>query len=330
MHRFGRGLQKAILTRCPSYMVTLEEEHSTRGRAHMLFELLQGEIVKGGWQDEQVKESLDLCLACKACKSECPANVDIATYKAEFLAHCYESYRRPLFALVVGRMDKWLRAASLAPRAANFLSHAPGFSHILRTALRLAPEREIPALAPAISAVGAKSRKIRERGTAGRRPRSYLVGGYFQQLLSSWNSPGGDRCPHARRIRGDDSANAIMRKSSTISACSTMLNNYHRAAEIFARPIDAGTPIVVLEPSCASVFRDELQNLFPDHPRAAQLHRPDVSSEQNSSNVMLPPTYLRAFRERSSVTRPLSSESPLENDAHRIAASQNGSRSTLD
>src|SRR2546423_15642996 len=67
---------------CPSYMVTLEEEHSTRGRAHMLFELLQGEVLAKGWQDEHVKKSLDLCLACKACKSECPANVDVATFKA--------------------------------------------------------------------------------------------------------------------------------------------------------------------------------------------------------------------------------------------------------
>src|SRR5713226_6168128 len=75
---------------CPSYMVTLEEEHSTRGRAHMLFELLQGEVVREGWRDEHVKDALELCLSCKACKSECPANVDIATYKAEFLSHYYE------------------------------------------------------------------------------------------------------------------------------------------------------------------------------------------------------------------------------------------------
>ncbi|MGH9440328.1 MAG: FAD-binding and (Fe-S)-binding domain-containing protein, partial [Terriglobia bacterium] len=83
---------------CPSYMVTLEEAHSTRGRAHMLFEMLQGEVVGDGWKDEHVKKSLDLCLACKACKSECPTNVDIATYKAEFLSHYYESRRRPLYA----------------------------------------------------------------------------------------------------------------------------------------------------------------------------------------------------------------------------------------
>ena len=80
---------------CPSYMVTLEEEHSTRGRAHMLFEVLQGEVIDGSWKNEQVKQALDLCLACKACKSECPANVDLATYKAEFLSHYYKTHATP-------------------------------------------------------------------------------------------------------------------------------------------------------------------------------------------------------------------------------------------
>ena len=95
---------------CPSYMVTLEEEHSTRGRAHMLFEMLQGEVVRDGWKDEHVKKALDLCLSCKACKSECPTNVDIATYKAEFLSHYYENKRRPLHAYAFGMIDRWARA----------------------------------------------------------------------------------------------------------------------------------------------------------------------------------------------------------------------------
>src|SRR5713101_663655 len=89
-------------TMCPSYMATLEEEHSTRGRAHMLWEVLQGEVVRDAWKDENVKRALDLCLSCKACKSECPANVDLATYKAEFLSHYYESKRRPLHAYAFG------------------------------------------------------------------------------------------------------------------------------------------------------------------------------------------------------------------------------------
>ena len=131
---------------CPSYMVTLEEEHSTRGRAHMLFEMLQGEVVDGdGWQDEHVKQSLDLCLSCKACKSECPTNVDIATYRAEFLSHYYETHSRPLDAYAFGMVDRWARLASLAPRLANFMNSAPGLSALMRRALHLAPERQTAA-----------------------------------------------------------------------------------------------------------------------------------------------------------------------------------------
>src|SRR5580704_14843661 len=133
---------------CPSYMVTLEEEHSTRGRAHMLFELLQGEVVSGGWHDKHVKKAFDLCLSCKACKSECPTNVDIATYRAEFLSHYYDGKARPPQAYAFGMIDQWARLASLAPRLANFASHAPGLTDILRTVLGVAPQRQIPRFAP--------------------------------------------------------------------------------------------------------------------------------------------------------------------------------------
>ena len=97
---------------CPSFRVTREEEHSTRGRAHLLWEMTKGDVIKDGWQNEAVKESLDLCLACKGCKSDCPVGVDVATYKAEFLSHYYETNRRPLNALAFSNIDLWARAAS--------------------------------------------------------------------------------------------------------------------------------------------------------------------------------------------------------------------------
>jgi len=260
---------------CPSYMVTLEEEHSTRGRAHMLFELLQGEIVRGGWQDEQVKKALDLCLACKACKSECPANVDIATYKAEFLSHFYETNSRPLFAHAFGRIDKWLQIASLAPRAANFLSHVPGFSHILRSALRLAPQREIPCLAPA--SFLQSGRKNRGESASPQAP-----AGAREVIL--WVDTFNNHF-HPETVQAALGVLAHAGFAVTIPSrqpcCGRPLYDFgmldaakqylERIIEVFAQPIDAGTPIVVLEPSCASVFRDELPNLFPDHPRAARL-----------------------------------------------------------
>jgi FAD/FMN-containing dehydrogenase/Fe-S oxidoreductase len=260
---------------CPSYMVTLEEEHSTRGRAHMLFELLQGEIVRGGWQDEEVKKALDLCLACKACKSECPANVDIATYKAEFLSHYYETNRRPLFAHAFGRIDKWLRLASFAPRVANFLSHAPGFNHVMRSALRLASERRIPSLAP-VSFLKSARRNLRKSGSGS------VPAGAREVIL--WADTFNNHF-HPETVQAALEVLTLAGFVVTIPAeqpcCGRPLYDFgmldearrylERIFEVFAQPIDAGTPIIVLEPSCASVFRDELQNLFPDHPRAARL-----------------------------------------------------------
>src|SRR3989475_983764 len=109
-------------TMCPSYMVTRDEMHSTRGRAHLLFEMLEGDPIKGEWKDDHVREALDLCFACKACKSECPVNVDMASYKAEFLSHYYERRLRPVSAYTMGWIYWWARLAAQAPRLVNFFA----------------------------------------------------------------------------------------------------------------------------------------------------------------------------------------------------------------
>src|SRR5260370_5161526 len=94
---------------CPSYQVTRDEKHSTRGRAHLLFEMLKGETITDGWRSKEVKEALDLCLSCKGCKSDCPTNVDMAAYKAEFLSHYYRGRLRPRAAYVFGWINRWAR-----------------------------------------------------------------------------------------------------------------------------------------------------------------------------------------------------------------------------
>ena len=106
---------------CPSYMVTREEKHSTRGRARMLFEMMNGEVIDDGWKSEEVKDALDLCLSCKGCKGDCPVNVDMATYKAEFLSHYYEGRLRPRHAYAFGWIHIWSTLASFAPSLANLL-----------------------------------------------------------------------------------------------------------------------------------------------------------------------------------------------------------------
>ena len=116
-------------------MVTHEERHTTRGRAHHLWEMLNGEVIANGWRDENVKEALDLCLACKGCKGDCPVNVDMATYKAEFLSHYWEGRLRPRYAYAFGLIDHWARLASVAPGFVNLFTQLP--------VLRIVPRRQL-------------------------------------------------------------------------------------------------------------------------------------------------------------------------------------------
>jgi FAD/FMN-containing dehydrogenase/Fe-S oxidoreductase len=257
-------------TMCPSYMVTLEEEHSTRGRAHMLFEVLQGEVVRDAWKDEHVKKALDLCLSCKACKSECPTNVDVATYKAEFLAHYYEGKSRPLHAYAFGMIDRWAQVGSIAPLVANFFSQAPGFRHILHGALHLAPQRRVPRFARSTFQQWARKNRVPGLGEKGE-----VV--LWADTFNNYFHPDTSRAA----LEVLQHAGFKVSVPQIHLCCGRPLYDFgmlDRAKEYLQRimsalsaQIDAGLPIVVLEPSCASVFRDELRNLFPTDPRATRL-----------------------------------------------------------
>src|SRR5256886_12943542 len=139
----GQGEQD---TMCPSFMVTREEKHSTRGRAHLLWEMTRGEVLTDGWKSEEVKEALDLCLACKGCKGDCPVNVDVATYKAEFLSHYWHGRMRPLRAFVFGWIDKWATVAALAPGGADRLVRWPRAGRVIKKMVGDAKARILPAV----------------------------------------------------------------------------------------------------------------------------------------------------------------------------------------
>ena len=264
---------------CPSYMVTLEEEHSTRGRAHMLFEVLQGEVVRDGWKDEHVKKAMDLCLACKACKSECPTNVDVATYKAEFLAHYYEDKRRPLHAYAFGMIDRWAELGSQFPGLANFFSSAPGFRHILQSVLHLAPQRKMPQLARSTFQSWARKNRVPALGAAtGASPasgKSDVI--LWADTFNNYFHPETSRA--ALQVLRSAGFNVVVPQIHL--CCGRPLYDFglldmarqylERILCAMTAQIKAGVPLVVLEPSCASVFRDELRNLFPLDARATKL-----------------------------------------------------------
>jgi FAD/FMN-containing dehydrogenase/Fe-S oxidoreductase len=283
---------------CPSFRVTRDEEHSTRGRAHLLWEMTKGEVIRDGWQNEAVKESLDLCLSCKGCKSDCPVGVDVATYKAEFLSHYYESNRRPLNALAFSNIHVWAQAAARVPGLANLTTQLPGLRDLAKLAAGIPAQRRIPPLAAETF-----QQWWRRKSSAG-----------VSQAAERASRPLSQSQPDTRFTK-----ESPRDTGATVLLWADTLNNHFlpatakaavevlgaagfevavpRAHLCCGRPlydvgmldrakalllqimdellpeIEAGTPIVVLEPSCAAVFRDELINLFPKDERAQALSK---------------------------------------------------------
>lgn len=253
-------------TMCPSYMVTREERHSTRGRARILFEMIKGEGLVDGWNDEGVREALDLCLACKACKTECPVNVDMATYKAEYYAHYYERRRRPRSAWTMGWIQRWAKLASRTPRIANFMASRRPFSSALKWFAHVDQRRELPRFA---------TRRFRTRWK-GRRTESALRGDVILWVDTF--------AEHFNPEIAESAATVLerlgfrVRLSSPDLCCGRPLYDWgyldmaKRHLDGILRSMGEGdAPVVGIEPSCVAVFRDELLNLKGSDPRAKAL-----------------------------------------------------------
>lgn len=258
-------------TMCPSYQVTREEMHSTRGRARLLWEMMNGQVLTDGWRDEAVRESLDLCLSCKGCKGECPVGVDMATYKAEFLAHHYAGRPRPRSAYAFGFVPIWSRLASHAPGVANLFSQTPGLSDVLKVVGGVSPERRIPPFAP----------QTFKNWFAGRQAppltgRSVLL---WPDTFNNYFHPDVGRA--TVEVLEDAGYDVIVPQAHL--CCGRPLYDYGfldtavrwlRQILHTLRPyIHAGVPMVVMEPSCCAVFRDELKNLLPNDMDANRLNR---------------------------------------------------------
>ena len=284
---------------CPSYMVTKEEMHSTRGRARLLFEMLdKGDVVTAGWRSEEVKEALDLCLACKACRSECPVNVDMATYKAEFLHHHYKGRLRPPAAYSMGLIYWWARAASRMPRVVNAVSHAPGLSRLVKRLGGVAAERRIPTFAPTTFRSWFSARPVRNA-----RGKTVLL---WPDTFTNHFHP---------RIAAD--AVEVLERlgyrveiPQRILCCGRPLYDYgmlRLATRLWRQVLDGlqtairtGIPVIGLEPSCVAAFRDELLNLFPDDDDARRLADQTLTLGEFLDRVdaTLPPLHRKAMVQR--------------------------------
>ena len=183
---------------CPSYMVTREEKHSTRGRARLLNEMIRGDVVKDGWRNEEVREALDLCLSCKGCKHDCPVQVDMATYKAEFLSHYYERRLRPRYAYASGLIYWWSRVAAHMPATANFFTQTPGLSSLTKLAAGYSQKRHIPPFAPETFKAWFARRPVRNAG----KPPVILWADTFNNHFTPGRCQGSGRGAGTRRISG--------------------------------------------------------------------------------------------------------------------------------
>jgi FAD/FMN-containing dehydrogenase/Fe-S oxidoreductase len=251
-----RGTSGGVM--CPSYRATREEEHSTRGRARLLFEMLNGDVVTGGWRSTEVRDALDLCLSCKGCKSDCPVNVDMATYKAEFLAHHYKHRPRPASHYSMGWLPLAAVLAARAPRLVNALTHAGWSGRLVKKLGGIAAERDLPAFAA-------------HRFTDTFRPPESGARGRVLLWPDTFTNNFHPRIAHAAVEVLAAAGFAVDIPQRRVCCGLTWISTgqlgiakrvLRRTLAVLRPQLRDGTPIVVLEPSCAAVFRSDLPELL--------------------------------------------------------------------
>ncbi|MYR87041.1 FAD-binding protein, partial [Streptomyces sp. SID685] len=254
---------------CPSYRATREEEHSTRGRARLLFEMLNGHAdsaIRDGWRSTAVRDALDLCLACKGCKSDCPTGVDMATLKAEFLSHHYEGRPRPAAHYALGWLPLWARLSRLAPSLVNSALHAPGPARAGKLLAGVDGSRAAPVFAEESFVQWWRARADEPPDPAD--PRTVLL---WPDTFTTYFHPAIGRS--AVRVLADAGFRVAVPTRPVCCGLTwistgqleTAKRVLRRTLEVLAPYLEAGTPVIGLEPSCTAVFRSDAPELLPDN-----------------------------------------------------------------
>ncbi len=267
----GKCLKKEEGVMCPSFRATHDEMHSPRGRAHLLHEMMRGESIKGGWKDEHVKEALDLCLACKACKTECPVSVDVATYKAEFLSHYYQANSRPFAAYLFGFIAKWAGLGSRMPQIANFFMNSKIFGPVLKKIAGIAQERNLPAFAGETFREWFQKREVRNLDKAPVLLWTDTFSNYFYPEIAKAAVEVLEKTGH--RVALPPAGLCCGRPLYDFGMLADAKCYLEKIMQALEKEIVSGMPVIGLEPSCLAVFRDELVNLFPENETAKKLSR---------------------------------------------------------
>ncbi|GAA1564512.1 FAD-binding and (Fe-S)-binding domain-containing protein [Kribbella hippodromi] len=258
---------------CPSYLVTREEEHSPRGRSRLLFEMVRGEVIPDGWRSKEVRDALDLCLACKGCKVDCPVGVDVATYKAEFMSHHYRHRLRPMAHYSMGWLPVAALLASRAPKLVNAVTQAPLAARVLKRAGGIAPERQIPRFAEQTMTDWWKDRTPKSGKRVVLWPDTFT--NYFhpaigRSAVAVLESAGYEVALPERPV----CCGLTWISTGQLGIAKRVLR---RTIGVLRDEIRAGVPIVGLEPSCGAVFRSDAAELLPDDEDIRRLSRQFVT-----------------------------------------------------
>jgi FAD/FMN-containing dehydrogenase/Fe-S oxidoreductase len=270
---------------CPSFHVTGDEVHSTRGRARVLAEMLRGESIRTGWRSQEALEALDLCLSCKACATECPVNVDMATYKAEFLHHHYgqglRSFlgrnRRPMAHLTMGWLPQFLRIAGKLPfalRLVNLLESIRPVEELTKRLGGIEPRRRMIVFAPRPLTTWFRRRpapcpdaNTSDGQTVVLWPdtfTNYCSDGPGQAAIEVLEAMGYRVVmPEANVCCG-----LTWHSTGQLDVARRVLRS---ALDVIGPLLDAGHPIIGLEPSCTVMLQHDILELLPDDPRARQV-----------------------------------------------------------
>ncbi|GLW62675.1 lactate dehydrogenase [Actinomadura rubrobrunea] len=255
---------------CPSFKVTRDEVHSTRGRARVLAEMLRGSTVTDGWRSDEVMAALDLCLSCKACARECPVNVDMATYKAEFLHRHYAGRVRPMAHYSMGWLPLWSRMVSGAP--ARFVNAALARERVAGVVKRVAgiePRRRMVRFAEE-----SLQRWYRRRGP---RPGGGTPVVLWPDTFTNFHAPqvGRDAVEVLEALGyrvlippGRVCCGLTWHSTGQLDVARRVLRH---TLDVLRPALDNGLPIVGLEPSCTVMLREEARELLPDDERAGRL-----------------------------------------------------------
>ena len=283
----GACRKKLAGTMCPSYMATLEEEHSTRGRANALRAAISGRW-EGGLTDHRIADVLALCLECKACKAECPSNVDMAKIKYEFKAHYYAKHGRPLRARLFGNVELMGKLGCAAAPLANALGNAR-LSKWMMKRVGIAPARSLPPFA----------RQTFPHWFANRRaPKGTERVVLFADTYTTYHYPDiGKAATALFESAGYEVILAVKRCCGRPMLSSGYMDRVKENArfniENLYRYTEQGYPIVGLEPSCVSMLVDEYVDLIGD-PRARAV----------ADNVYTFEAFVQAFSDRGEFAAP--------------------------